>query len=268
MARELVSDCARCFGLCCVAPAFARSSDFAIDKPNGVPCPNLGDDFRCRIHERLRPAGFRGCVVFECHGAGQRVAQETFGGTSWRDAPESAELMFAAFAVMRPLHELLVFLTEAASWPQASALHTALERVIAEVDELGSLSADALARVDVDGYRAPAAALLREASEAVRVDRCGRRAAAHAPGPDLFGAQLAGSDLRGANLRGALLIAADLRAADLRHADLIGADLRDANLAGADLRGALFLTDPQLEAARGDAATRLPPERHRPAHWA
>ncbi|MGW3479266.1 pentapeptide repeat-containing protein, partial [Streptomyces althioticus] len=56
--------------------------------------------------------------------------------------------------------------------------------------------------------------------------------------------------------------------ADLRDADLIGADLRGADLAGADLTGALFLTQAQLNAARGDAATTLPPSLERPAHWA
>jgi uncharacterized protein YjbI with pentapeptide repeats len=62
-------------------------------------------------------------------------------------------------------------------------------------------------------------------------------------------------------------VAADLRCADLRSADLIGADLRDADLRGADLTGALFLTRPQLTAARGDSTTLLPPHRDRPAHW-
>ncbi|MFJ6350796.1 pentapeptide repeat-containing protein [Streptomyces sp. NPDC092046] len=55
--------------------------------------------------------------------------------------------------------------------------------------------------------------------------------------------------------------------ADLSLADLIGADLRDADLSGADLTGALFLTQPQLNAARGDAATRLSDGFARPAHW-
>jgi hypothetical protein len=76
-----------------------------------------------------------------------------------------------------------------------------------------------------------------------------------------------GADLRGADLRGALLIGADLRAADLRGADVIGADLRGANLAGADLSTALFLIQSQLDAASGDATTKLPPRLTRPAHW-
>ena len=62
-------------------------------------------------------------------------------------------------------------------------------------------------------------------------------------------------------------MAADLRETDLRSADLLGADLRDADLRGSDLREALFLTRPQVAAARGDGRTRLPDGCPRPAHW-
>src|SRR6185437_7197530 len=49
---ELRADCGRCFGLCCVAPAFVRSADFAIDKPAGQPCPNLATtSFDCSLHD-------------------------------------------------------------------------------------------------------------------------------------------------------------------------------------------------------------------------
>ena len=67
---DLRADCARCFGLCCVAPAFAASADFAIDKPAGQACPHLAGDFRCGIHDELRPRGFPGCTVYDCFGAG------------------------------------------------------------------------------------------------------------------------------------------------------------------------------------------------------
>ncbi|NUR89299.1 MAG: pentapeptide repeat-containing protein, partial [Nonomuraea sp.] len=86
-------------------------------------------------------------------------------------------------------------------------------------------------------------------------------------GADLIGKRMKGADLRAADLRGAYLIGADLRGADLRLADLIGADLRDTDLRGADLTGALFLTQAQVNAARGDSATRLPQALDRPAHW-
>ena len=85
-------------------PAFAASADFAIDKPAGDPCPNLRADFRCGIHTELRDRGFPGCTVYDCFGAGQQIAQETFGGRDWRTHPELAAAMFASFGVMRELH--------------------------------------------------------------------------------------------------------------------------------------------------------------------
>lgn len=86
---HLRPDCSRCAGLCCVAPAFAATADFAIDKPAGVPCPNLRDDFRCGIHARLRDRGFAGCTVFDCFGAGQQLTQVTFAGRPWRESRSS-----------------------------------------------------------------------------------------------------------------------------------------------------------------------------------
>ena len=88
---DLRADCGRCFGLCCVAPAFSASADFAIDKAAGRPCPNLRPDFRCGIHDRLSGSeGFPGCTAYDCFGAGQKVAQVTFGGQDWRRTPRTA----------------------------------------------------------------------------------------------------------------------------------------------------------------------------------
>lgn len=110
--RHLRADCSRCAGLCCVAPAFAVSADFAIDKPAGRPCPNLGASFDCRIHDGLRERGFPGCAVFDCFGAGQQVVQVTFGGKDWRSEPATAPSMFRVFTAMRQLHELLWYLAK------------------------------------------------------------------------------------------------------------------------------------------------------------
>jgi uncharacterized protein YjbI with pentapeptide repeats len=49
--------------------------------------------------------------------------------------------------------------------------------------------------------------------------------------------------------------------------DLTGADLRGADLRGADLAQALFVTQAQLDAAKGDTGTRLPPSLTRPVYW-
>jgi uncharacterized protein YjbI with pentapeptide repeats len=265
MPASLRADCERCFGLCCVAPAFSASADFAIDKPAGQACPQLRDDFRCGIHHRLRQRGFSGCAGYDCFGAGQQVAQVTFGGRDWRQAPEIASQMFSVFAIMRHLHELLWYLTEALRLPGARPLHGELRRALAETERLTGGSPDALEALDVDAHRREVNALLRRASELVR-------AGAGHQGPDLSNTDLIaksfrGADLRAANLRGAYLIGADLSHADLRAADHAGADLRAANLSGANLSTSIFLTQSQLDAATGDADTALPASLTRPTHW-
>jgi hypothetical protein len=258
---DLRADCASCAGLCCVVPAFTASSDFAIDKPSRVPCPNLAtDDFGCTIHSELRERGFPGCTVYDCFGAGQRVVQGHFSGRTWRTSPEIREEMFATFEVVERLHELLWYLEDAAARPAArpvrgevDSLREAIEKAVEEPQQ-----------ADVVTLQLRADPLLGEVSSLVRAD---------ADGSDLRRRDLAGKDLRSerleaADLRGAVLIGADLRDVDLGDADVLGADLRGADVRGADLATALFLTQFQVNAARGDALTELPDWLDRPTHWA
>ena len=144
-APALRADCSRCFALCCVALPFTASADFARDKAAGTPCPNLGGDHRCGIHDRLRPEGFTGCTVYDCFGAGQKVSQVTFGGRDWRAEPGTARRMFAAFGIMRQLHELLWYLEEALTLPPARPLRGELGKTRDEVERLTRGSAEELA---------------------------------------------------------------------------------------------------------------------------
>jgi uncharacterized protein YjbI with pentapeptide repeats len=266
---ELRADCSRCLGLCCVAQVFAASADFAFDKPAGVACRHLGPDTRCGIHDRLRQEGMPGCVAFDCFGAGQHVTQVTMAGVDWRESPRTAERVFDVFTVMRQLHELAWYLTEALALAAARPVYADLRAALDGVEALTGEPADALLAADVAGRREAIGVVLAEASElaCATVEGGPRRRERDRRGADLAGADLHGQDLRGTNLRGALLIGADLRRADLRGGDLAGADLRGANLAGADLRGTLFVTVSQLEAANGDQATLLSPQLARPSHW-
>ncbi|MET8811370.1 pentapeptide repeat-containing protein [Streptomyces sp. NPDC004549] len=263
----LRADCARCFALCCVALPFAASSGFALDKPAGKPCPHLRTDHGCGIHAGLRERGFTGCTVYDCFGAGQRVSQDTFGGRGWRGAERAAaRLMFDVFPVVRRLHELLWYLAEALDLDAARPFHPELRQARERTEELAGEGAEALAALDLDAHWHAVAQLLLRVSESVR-HGVGRQKGKDRRGADLIGARLKDADLHGVTLRGACLIAADLTGADLRGADLIGADLRDADLTDADLTGALFVTQPQLNAAKGGPGTRLPGSLVRPVHW-
>ncbi|TCL78650.1 MULTISPECIES: pentapeptide repeat-containing protein [unclassified Curtobacterium] len=265
----LRASCGDCFALCCTAFGFQRSSDFPIDKPAGTPCRNLADDFSCTIHQALRPRGFTGCTTFDCFGAGQYVSQVLFDGTSWVDRPDSKPEMFRAFAVARQLHEMLWYLAEAVSRSTAlgsADAPTVLQHRVQQV--LDGELAGVLA-VDVESLRSEVRSVLIDVSAEARggYPAAGDSADDLHPSTDLAGRDLRSRVLVGADLRGAVLIAADLRRCDLSGVDLLGADLRDARLGGADLSNALFLTQPQVNAAQGDASTVLPDDLDRPGHW-
>jgi len=255
-APSLVADCGQCFALCCVLLPFGAGSGFGLDKPGGTPCPNLADDDRCRIHATLRRDGWSGCVTFDCFGAGQQVAQVTYGGVSWRDHDNLGE-MAAVLSVMRVLHEMLGYLAEVGRRsPDPAAADLA-----AGIVTMTAATPDALLDLDLDHLHDRVSTVLDAASARLR------------RGPDLRGRDLAGrdlraADLRDAHLRSALLIRSDLRGQDLGRADLLGADLRDADLSDADLSETLFVCQSQVNAARGTPGTRIPDPLLRPSHWA
>lgn len=270
---SLKADCSQCFGLCCTALNLIASSDFAINKPAGVPCPNLQEDFRCHIHSELRETGFKGCTVFDCLGAGQMIAQSTFGGQSWRTQPENAEKMFRAFPVMEQLFEMIAFIAESLSYKTSALLQQELTKQLDLLQRLTKLSADELLNLDLISYRLPVNELLVKTSNEIRsryateMPKQNEKRKLEQRGADWMGKKLAGKDLRGTNLRGSYLIAADLQQTDLRGVDFIGADLRDANLSGANLSTSLFLTQMQINSAKGNKKTRLPHHLDYPSHW-
>ncbi len=271
--RNLQPDCDNCFGLCCVALYFSASDGFPIDKEAGQPCINLQPDFRCCVHKSLKERGLKGCIAFDCFGAGQKVAQVAYGGHNWREVPEAAKKMFEVFLIIRQLHEFLWYLTEALTLQPARPVHGVLSSMLNETQRLTLLSPDCLIELDMAAHRTDVNELLLKTSELVRAEtRRGQtthsgRQKTFSRGANLIGADLRRIDLRGANFRGAYLIAADLRGADLSGTDFIGADFRDADVSGADLSKSIFLTQAQVNAAKGDSRTKLPSSLTRPTHW-
>lgn len=267
---EFTADCRRCSGLCCVALPFSGRG-FAIDKAAGVPCPNLEVDHRCTIHERLDTTGWRGCTIFDCAGAGQRVTAAFADRGGWRRSPQP---VFTAFRAALVLHELLEHLDTAKNLVsdggdgrlarrvarQLAAVEAAVRHVLGDGDGWGD--SDGWGNGDDDDDGQTLAALSAETTRLLTdvatwyragadLSALARKLSRRAPGADLTAARLRGADLRFTDLRCACLIAADLRGADLRGAVLLGADLRDARLRDARLDGALFITTRQRRAAVG-----------------
>ncbi|AFM40765.1 putative low-complexity protein [Desulfosporosinus acidiphilus SJ4] len=270
---HLRADCNNCFGLCCVALYFSASEGFPMDKEAGQPCLNLQSDFRCSIHQNLQERGLKGCIAYDCFGAGQKVSQVSYLGKDWRTEPQSVKQMFEVFLNMRQIHELLWYLTEALTLKPAFAIRNLIKSMLEKTEKQTYLSPEAVTVLDVASHRAEVNRVLLKTSELVRADaRSGQKAhlkhqRSFGRGADLIAKDLRRYDLRGANLRGAYLIAADLRGMDLSGADFIGADFRDTDLRGTDLSKSIFLTQGQINSAKGDEYTKLPPALLRPVFW-
>jgi uncharacterized protein YjbI with pentapeptide repeats len=271
--NSLRPDCDKCFGLCCVALYFSASEGFPVDKDAGQPCTNLQSDFRCTVHNKLWEKGLKGCIAYDCFGAGQKVAQFTFGGQNWQQSKILARQMSEAFIIMRQLHQLLWYLNEAVLLEAARPIYNSLGIKISDTEHLTNLSCNDLMKLDIAAYREEVNILLVQTSDLVRNQvRMSRSSISKhqkrlGRGADLIGADLRKTNLQGKNLRGAYLIAANLKDTDLSGTDLIGADFRDADIRGTDLTKSIFLTQSQINSAKGDSRTKLPSILMRPTHW-
>lgn len=263
--KNLQIDCSSCCGLCCVGLYFSKSEGFPRDKAPGEPCRHLLPDFRCAKHGGLKAAGYHGCMAYDCFGAGQRLTQHIYGGRSWRDPQIDAEQMFSHFQKLYRLHQVLWFLAEAEQLLPAEPLLQAAGSLIEEGLALTRGDPGTLEALDDTGFKRKAVPLLQEAGCLVQKALLGKRVENQQT--DYLGQDLRKGNWVAADFSMTLLIAANLRGCDLTGANFLGADLRDTDLRGADLRESIFLTQGQLNAARGDKSTRLPEGRVYPATW-
>lgn len=252
-------DCGNCSGLCCMALYCFQIDGFPADKPPGKACPHLQQDFRCGIHQQLAPRGLKGCMAYDCFGAGQ-VATQKFGAASWRQNAKAAQEASALFGQLFSIHQALWLLAHTAQ------LHPPCQNTLAplaaQLLALSQLGAQALIDQDLEP-------LLRQVNRQLH-GVYQQVSGASGPPPlhqQYLGQSFRGKKLMGRDFTGALLIATDFSGCNLTHCSLLGADLRDANLADADLRRCFFLTQMQINGAKGNAATRLPPGLNHPGSW-
>src|SRR5665648_510477 len=203
-----------------------------------------------------------------------------FNRISWQQSKESSAKMFDCYLIMCQLHELLWYLAQAAVQKAVSSIKGELISLFEETENNTNSETEAIIQLDIIAQRQKVNLLLLQTSELVKREIFTQMKASvfnngivHpgnsltgnkliGPGKDMIGADLRKADLRGANLRGTYPIAADLRAVSLQGVDLIGADIRSA-----DLSKSIFLTQAQLNVARGNGDTKFPDSLSRLVYW-
>lgn len=262
--KELTIDCKNCCGLCCTALYFSKTEGFPENKEAGVPCLHLLEDFQCEIHKELYKKHMKGCLAYDCAGAGQKVTQIVYKGKKWKRDIESSEFsnqMFAVYHKVFRLHQMLGLLAEAKILTEAQAMQTEIEKLILENIRMTQKTPEEILLSDIDTYQDKVNQVLKEISRnlAKNTQQNGKK--------EYFGYHFKKADLSGKDFTMALLIASNLEECDLTGANFLGADLRDANVCGSNLSESVFLTQMQINAARGNQKTKLPQWLCYPSTW-
>lgn len=181
--------------------------------------------------------------------------------------------MFDVFVIMRQLHEMLWYLIDASTFISNDNLKDKLSSIIEETEKLTNLDEQSIISIDIENHRLKVNHILKEVNAIVKAKvedekkRNSKNKKMIRAGYDFIGENLTNTNLIGADFAGALLIASNLKNTNLKGANLIGADLRDADIRGANLEDSIFLTQSQVNTAKGNFRTKLPKGLVRPIYW-
>lgn len=254
---ELKIECGMCSGLCCVALYFAKTDGFPSDKKAGEPCKNLCSDYTCRIHSQLEAKKMKGCLAYDCFGAGQKVVKEIYKGKSWKETPEKKEEIFQVFLNVTKLHQMKWYLMDTLVL-LGGEFSLEANSLIEENTKMTSCTPEELAIMDVEPYRTRVNQLLKRVLEKITTPEESEM---------YLGRNFKRANLDKRNFSMSMLIASNLEGCSLRGTTFLGADMRDVNVRNTDLSKCIFLTQGQINSTIGNENTLLPSHIVKPAGW-
>ena len=264
LTEELKIDCSNCSGLCCTALFFSKLDGFPEDKIAGKPCVNLQKDFRCKIHDELIKRKMKGCIGYDCFGAGQKVTQAIYPNTNWLTESAKAKEIYEVFLVVFQLHQILYFLAEAKTIIAAKELWKDIDAFIAEGREISKSTPQEILSFDRNEYRKQVNECLKKVSNLIKIS-ANHNKDEHEE--NFIGKRYKGKNFDGKDFSMSLMIAASFEGCSFHGANFLGADTRDTNFSSADLSEAVFLTQGQVDSAKGNSDTKLPGRLCRPVSW-
>lgn len=261
---ELKVDCSKCSGLCCTALFFSKIDGFPENKTAGKPCTKLRKDYRCNIHNELEKRNMKGCIGYDCFGAGQHVTQYIYKGDTWQSSKEKAKEIFDVFICVFQLYQIRYFLEESTVIIPAKEFWNDIENLIKENEALCNSTPQGILNIDIEAYRNRINNILKQVSASVL--KCFKSCDNNRL-MDFLGRSFKNRDMSGIDLSMKLLIAANFQGCKFHGTIFLGADTRDTNFSDADLREAVFLTQGQINSAKGNKNTKLPKHLDYPDTW-
>lgn len=257
-------NCTECSGLCCTALFFSKMDGFPDNKKAGKPCINLQNNYSCKIHSELGNLNMKGCIGYDCLGAGQHVTKCIYRGETWKTSKEKSQEIFDVFVIVFQLYQIRYFLEESKIIIPAKELWNDIQSLIDENEAVCNSTPQHIIGTDIESYRNKANIILKQVCDSVL--NCFKNSENNQL-TDFLGRNLKKRDMSGLDLSMKLLIAANFDSCVFDGTVFLGADTRDANFSNADLREAVFLTQGQINSAKGNRNTKLPKHLEYPALW-
>lgn len=255
-------NCAHCSGLCCVALYFSKLDGFPKNKEAGTPCHHLQETYQCNIHATLKQRGLKGCMSYDCFGAGQYITQRLYTKPDWKSIMRNnAEQIFQSYSTILHIQQTLWYLNECSRLCLSGAEHQSIHALCQEGTLLKEQSIETLATLNLQPFTHKANTFLKNVCHMYATQKSTNKS------KNYLGKDLSKQQLQGYDFSMSLLIGANLEDAELYGAMFLGTDMRDTNICNTDLRHCLFLTQIQMNAAKGNDKTLLPAHISRPTTW-
>lgn len=262
--EQLKVDCSKCSGLCCTALFFSKIDGFPENKKAGKPCTKLQNDYQCKIHHELEKLNMKGCIGYDCFGAGQHVTQFIYQCETWQTMQEQSKEIFDVFLLIFQLFQIRYYLEESAIIIPAKELGSDIVNLINENEALCNSTPQSILEIDIDSYRNKVNIILKQVCDSVI--KCFHNSE-NIRLTEFLGRNFNDRDMSGLDLSTKLLIAANFDSCIFNGTVFLGADTRDTNFSNADLREAVFLTQGQINSAKGNRNTKLPEHLDYPITW-
>ena len=262
--NEFRIKCNECSGLCCVALYFSKFDGFPADKVAGTPCCYLDSHYCCSIHRELHSKHMKGCLAYDCCGAGQ-IVTHLYGEKNWKSKPCIAQEEFDVFVKTFYLQQILLYLSEVLTLQPVKELWEEANICSNELNLLLKSSPQEILDFDTEFFRTKVDILLNKAWTKVK-KQVGRSQSIKQK-QDFMGHNFKKAKLMGCDFSFTFLIAANLEGCDLTGCNFLGADMRDTNIKNANLSESIFLTQGQINAAIGNLNTRIPKHLNIPSEW-
>jgi uncharacterized protein YjbI with pentapeptide repeats len=262
--EQLKADCSKCSGLCCTALFFSKIDGFPENKKAGKPCTKLENNYRCKIHHELEKYNMKGCIGYDCFGAGQHVTQCIYKGETWQTSQGQSKEIFDVFVIIFQLYQIRYFLEESKIIIPAKKLWNDIQNLIDENEVLCNSDSQSILEIDIETYRNKINIILKQVCNCIikHFNNSDNKKLT-----EFLGRSFKKRNMSGLDLSMKLLIAANFDSCIFDGTIFLGADTRDTNFSNADLREAVFLTQGQINSAKGNRNTKLPEHLDYPTTW-